>query len=253
MIGFGPPAVYVLAQSSAVSYAARATPTAAMPATGPDHAKLRLMTRSPLPRAPSSRFAAGTRALSNTTSALAARRWPSLSMNLYVTPGVPRSTTLADSPSVPPLVGSVRTITVLAFTPCASHPGLDGQYLRPLSTYVSPSRSAITPIPYGRGSGTSKFAVPPGVPAGSLAVHPARYSPAGSEVAARRKRSFCSSDPYHQTGINPSPLHSTVHAKPGSTTQISSAARTRSTFDMPPPPYSLGRKQKAKPRLYAST
>src|ERR687885_747291 len=38
MIGLGPPAVYVLAQSSAVSYAARATPTAAMPATGPGQA-----------------------------------------------------------------------------------------------------------------------------------------------------------------------------------------------------------------------
>ncbi len=62
MIGCGPPAVYVLANSSASSYAARATATAPIPATGPDQAKLRLMSRSPLPLAPSIMFAAGTRA-----------------------------------------------------------------------------------------------------------------------------------------------------------------------------------------------
>ena len=99
----------------------------------------------------------------------------------------------------------------------------------------------------------SKFAVPDGLPGGSLAVQPPRYSPVGSEVAARRNRSFCSSEPYHATGIRPSPLHSTVQAKPGSTTQISSAAITRSTQDTPPPPYSLGSMHIAMPALYAST
>src|SRR5829696_4620977 len=144
-------------------------------------------------------------------------------------------------------------MTVLMFVPRASHPGLDGQYLRPLSTYSSPSRSAITPMPAGLGKGTSKFAVPPGVPAGSLAVHPPRYSPEGSDVAALRNRSFCSSEPYHTTGMSPSPLHSTVHAKPGSTAQISSAARLMSTLDRPPPPYSSGIMHIAMPLLYPST
>src|SRR3954462_2577762 len=74
------------------------------------------------------------------------------------------------------------------FVPRASQPGLDGQYLRPWSTKWSPSRSAITPMPAGLGRGTSKFAVPPGVPAASLAAQPPRYSPEGSDVASRRKR-----------------------------------------------------------------
>src|SRR2546423_614704 len=98
----------------------------------------------------------------------------------------------------------------------------------------------MPPMPAGLGKGTSKLAVPPGVPAGSLAVHPPRYSPDGSEVAALGKRSFCSSEPYQTTGIWPRPLHRIVQAKPGSTAQISSAATTMSTFDRPPPPYSLG-------------
>lgn len=79
MIGLSPPAVFVLAQFRAVSYAARAIPTAAMAATGPDQAKLRLMTRSPFPAAPGRRLAAGIRALSKTISALEASRWPILS------------------------------------------------------------------------------------------------------------------------------------------------------------------------------
>ncbi|MDQ1106140.1 hypothetical protein QE405_003424 [Nocardioides zeae] len=86
----------------------------------------------------------------------------------------------------------------------------------------------------------SKLAVPEGLPGGSLAVQPPRYSPVGSEVAAVRNLCFCSSFPYQAMGINPSPLHSTVQAKPGSTAQISSAAITRSTQEMPPPPYSAG-------------
>ena len=76
---------------------------------------------------------------------------------------------MADSPSVPPLSGSVRTTTMLTFAPCPSQPAtLQGQYLRPLRMYWSPSSSAVTPMPVGCGSGVSKFAVPPGVPAGSL-------------------------------------------------------------------------------------
>ena len=47
-----------------------------MPATGPDHAKLRLISRSPLPRVPSMRLAAGTRALSKTISQFGASRCP---------------------------------------------------------------------------------------------------------------------------------------------------------------------------------
>src|ERR671928_1793260 len=171
MIGRGPPAVYVFAQSSAASYAACATPTAAMPATGPDQAKLRLMSRSPLPRVPSMRLAAGTRASLNRISALGVSRWPILLISLYDTPGVPRSTMIADRPSVPPFSGSVRTTTMLVFAPLPSQPAtLHGQYLRPLRTYESPSRVAVTPIPTGAGSGQSKFAVPPGEPAGSLAA-----------------------------------------------------------------------------------
>src|SRR5215211_4365649 len=171
MIGLGPPAVYVFAQSSAASYADRATPTAAMPATGPDQAKLRLITRSPLPRVPSMRFSAGTRALSKMISAFGVRRCPIFWIRLYVTPGVPRSTMTAERPSVPPFSGSVRTTTRFAFAPFPSQPPtLHGQYLRPLRTYESPSRVAVTPIPTGAGSGQSKFAVPPGEPAGSLAA-----------------------------------------------------------------------------------
>ena len=51
-----------------------------MPATGPDQAKLRLMSRSPLPLAPSIMFSAGTRALSNVISKFGAERWPSVLM-----------------------------------------------------------------------------------------------------------------------------------------------------------------------------
>ena len=76
---------------------------------------------------------------------------------------------IADSPSVPPLSGSVRTTTMLALAPWPSQPAtLQGQYFRPLSTYSSPSSRAVTPMPVGLGSGVSKLAVPPGVPAGSL-------------------------------------------------------------------------------------
>jgi hypothetical protein len=86
-------------------------------------------------------------------------------------PGIPRSIMIADRPSVPPLLGSVRTTTMLALAPWPSHPAtLHGQYLRPLRTYSSPSSVAVTPMPTGAGSGASKFAVPPGDPAGSLAA-----------------------------------------------------------------------------------
>jgi hypothetical protein len=78
---------------------------------------------------------------------------------------------IAESPSVPPLSGSVRTTTMLTFAPWPSQPAtLHGQYFRPLSTYSSPSSVAVTPMPTGLGSGASKFAVPPGEPAGSLAA-----------------------------------------------------------------------------------
>src|SRR3712207_3761751 len=129
MIGFGPPAVYVFAHCRASSYAARATATAPIPATGPDHAKLRLMTRSPLPFAPSIMFSAGTRALSKVISKFGAERCPSVLMLLYVTPGVPRSTMIADSASVPPRLESVRTTTRLRWAPLLSQPPtLHGQY-----------------------------------------------------------------------------------------------------------------------------
>jgi hypothetical protein len=157
---------------------------------------------------------------------------------------------IAESPSVPPWSCPVRTTTMLTLAPSPSQPAtLQGQYFRPLRMYSSPSSSAVTPIPTGWGSGVSKFAVPPGSPAGSLTAYPTRYSPVGSEVAARRNLSFCSSVPQYQTGISPRPLTSTVQAKPGSTAQISSAARITSTFVSPPPPYSLGSMQNAIPRL----
>ena len=60
---------------------------------------------------------------------------------------------------------------MLVFAPLPSQPAtLHGQYLRPLITYSSPSRCAVTPMPTGDGSGASKLAVPPGDPAGSLAA-----------------------------------------------------------------------------------
>src|SRR3954454_1349472 len=196
MIGCGPPAVYVFAQSSASSNAARATPTAAMPATGPDQAKLRLINRSPFPRVPSIRLAAGTRALSKTISQLGARRCPDVLMDLYVTPGVPRSTITADNPRVPPASGSVRTTTRLTLAPWLSQPPtLHGQYLRPLRTYCSPSSVAVTDMPAPLMAGASKFAVPPGDPGGSLAAYPTMYSPLVSAVAVEINRSFCSSVP----------------------------------------------------------
>ena len=44
-------------------------------------------------------------------------------------------------------------------------------------------------------AGASKFAVPPGEPAGSLAAYPTMNSPLVSAVAAPMKRCFCSSVP----------------------------------------------------------
>src|SRR3954447_2352102 len=171
MMGCGPPAVYVFAHSRAASYAARATPTAAIPATGPDQAKLRLMSRSPLPRVPSIRLAAGTRALSKRISQLGASRWPDVLIDEYVTPGVPRSTIRADSARVPPASRSVRTMTRFRSAPWLSQPPtLQGQYLRPLTTYTSPSSVAVTDMPAPFTAGASKFAVPPGEPGGSLAA-----------------------------------------------------------------------------------
>src|SRR5919204_463221 len=147
MIGYGPPAVYVLAKSSAASYAAGATPTAAIPATGPDQAKLRLISRSPLPLVPSTRFAAGTRALANVISAFGVSRCPVLLIRAKLTPGVPRSSMIADSPSVPQYQTGMRpspfTSTVQA---------------KPGSTAQSSSAAMITstfespPPPYSAGS-----------------------------------------------------------------------------------------------------
>ena len=78
---------------------------------------------------------------------------------------------IADSPDVPPADGSVRTTTRFRFAPWLSQPPtLHGQYLRPLITYSSPSSVAVTPIPAPSIAGASKFAVPPGEPAGSLAA-----------------------------------------------------------------------------------
>jgi hypothetical protein len=124
--------------------------------------------------------------------------------------------------------------------------------LRPLRMNLSPARFAIRPTPVGRGRSMSKFAVPLPLPGGSLAVHPPRKTPVGSEVAAPIKRDFCSSVPYQATGIRPRPLHSTVQANPGSTTQISSAAIVKSRQDLPSPPYSPGSIAMAIPALYAS-
>jgi hypothetical protein len=62
MIGRSPPAVYVFAQFSTYSYAERATPAAAIVATGPDHVNALLMIRSPLPTA--KRVSSGPRTLS---------------------------------------------------------------------------------------------------------------------------------------------------------------------------------------------
>src|SRR3954447_1936990 len=135
MIGLGPPAGYVFAHFRASSYAARATATAPMPATGPDHAKLRLISRSPLPLAPSIMFSAGTRALSNVISKFGAERCPSVLMLSYVTPAVPRSTMIADRPSVPPTLESVRQTTRFRFAPLLSQPPtLQGQYFLPFMT-----------------------------------------------------------------------------------------------------------------------
>src|SRR5260370_6848755 len=89
------------------------------------------------------------------------------------------------NPCLPPLNGDVRTITTLTSAPFGSHPPeLQGQYLRPLRTY-SPlplSSSAVTPMPAGGALGWSKFAVPPGAPAGPPPVQPAKYSPLFSPV-----------------------------------------------------------------------
>ena len=93
------------------------------------------MRKSPLPLAPSTMFAAGTRAFSKMISALEVLRWPDLLIILYQMPGVPRSTTIADRPSLPPARESVRTTIRLRFAPLPSQPAtLHGQYLRPFRT-----------------------------------------------------------------------------------------------------------------------
>ncbi len=111
-------------------------------------------------------------------------------------PGVPRSIMIADSPAVPPASGSVRTTTRFRLAPLLSQPPtLHGQYLRPLMTYSSPSSRAITCIPAPSIAGASKFAVPPGVPGGSLAAYPTMNSPLWSAVAVPMNLFFCSSVP----------------------------------------------------------
>jgi len=47
-------------------------------------------------------LSAGTRAFSKVISKFGAVRWPRVLMLSYVTPGVPRSTIIADRASVPP-------------------------------------------------------------------------------------------------------------------------------------------------------
>ena len=104
-------------------------------------------------------------------SQFGALRWAEVLIELYVIPGVPRSIMIADSPAVPPASGSVRTTTRFRLAPLLSQPPtLHGQYLRPLMTYSSPSSRAVTCIPAPSIAGASKFAVPPGVPGGSLAA-----------------------------------------------------------------------------------
>jgi len=80
-------------------------------------------------------FSAGTRALSNVISKFGAVRWPSVLMLSYVTPGVSRSTMIAERPSVPPLFASVRQTTRFRFAPLLSQPPtLHGQYFLPFMT-----------------------------------------------------------------------------------------------------------------------
>src|SRR5215469_13018508 len=153
MIGCAPPAVCPFDHSSVYSYAALATPTAAIAATGPDHVKALLITRSPLPLVPEITFSSGTRTFSNTSELFWQSRCPILSMTFSTRkPGAPRGTTIALRPSLPPLPGSVRTTQTLTSAPCLSHPpALHGQYLRPFSTYSWFLSSAISPIPTGDG------------------------------------------------------------------------------------------------------
>src|SRR5438128_4901670 len=255
MIGCAPPAVWPFAHWSVYSYAARATPTAATAATGPDQVNALLMTRSPLPSVPEITFSSGTRTSSKTSEAFEHRRWPILSITFSTrNPGVPRGTMIALKPSLPPRLGSVRAMHTFTLAPSLSQPAaLHGQYLRPLSTYSEPRLSATRPMPTGRGWGASKLAVPPGWPAGSLTTQPARYFPVGSLVAGRSHFSFSAAVPNQTTFIRPRPLTRMVVAKPGSTVQMSSATSMRSRLLTPPPPYSRGRKPMASPRLYAST
>ena len=78
---------------------------------------------------------------------------------------------IADRPSVPPRFESVRQTTRFRFAPWLSQPPtLHGQYFLPFMTYSSPSSVAVTPMPAPPTAGASKFAVPPGEPAGSLAA-----------------------------------------------------------------------------------
>src|ERR1700733_3429992 len=155
-------------------------------------------------------------------------------------PGVPLGTIMALRPLDPPAFVLVRTIQTLTSAPCKSQPpALQGQRLRPFRMY-SPfflSCFAVRAIPAGWDAAPSKLAVPPGVPAGSLTVQPARYSPRGSLVAGTRHFCFRPPDANQTTGINANPLTSSIVAKPGSTAQISSQTTCRSTLDIPPPPY----------------
>src|SRR6516164_2066411 len=251
MIGCAPPAVCPFDHSSVYSYAALATPTAAIAATGPDHVKALLITRSPLPLVPEITFSSETRTFSNTSELFWQRRCPILSMTFSTRkPGVPRGTRMALKPSLPPFPGSVLTMQTFTSAPSLSQPpALQGQYFRPLSTYSWFTSSAVSPIPTGEGCGASKLAVPPGRPAASLTTQPARYSPLGSVQAGRSHFSFSAAVPNHTTFIRPRPFTRIVVANPGSTAQTSSATSCRSRLLTLLPPYSFGKKPIAKPRL----
>ena len=83
------------------------------------------------------------------------------------------STTIADNPSVPPTLLSVRMIAVWVLVPSPSQPAEDDHFFLPLMMKRSPFLTAVMPIPaFGRG--LSKFAVPPVPPGGSPAVQALR-------------------------------------------------------------------------------
>ena len=220
-----------------------------MPAIGPDHVKLRLMTRSPSPCA--RRFSAGTRTSWNVIVTFWQVRWPILSMTRYSTPGVPRSTSTALSDSRPPFAGSVRTMHRLTSAPRRSQPpALHGQCFSPFRTRVPSARSgpATSWMP-AIGDGWSKFAVPPR----SLTTHPPRKSVFARSTARPIHVAHCFSVPNHVSGISARPLTSRMVGKPPSTAESSSVTISVSTMLAPPPPYFAGRNDVAKPSAVAAS